>query len=56
MNTLLKYLRQKSTWAGILSVAAALGVALNPELQEALVALGVAAAGVGLALLDEDKK
>ena len=42
-QTLLNYLTQKSTWLGLFSILAAFGVALKPEMTDAIIvcALGV---------------
>ena len=42
-EVLLNYLTQESTWVGILSIITAFGVAIYPELSQAIVtcALGV---------------
>lgn len=46
MNTVISYLKQPSTWRGIIAVAAAFGLSLNPEQAAAIVAAAVAAVGV----------
>lgn len=48
-------LREPSTYAGIASFLAAAGVAIAPELWEALTTVGVALAGVGLALSKDSR-
>ena len=42
-ETLLNYLTQESTWTGLLAIITAFGVAMKPELTQAIVtcALGV---------------
>ena len=37
-------LRERSTWIGLMGLATALGVALNPEQVESIIVTGVAAA------------
>lgn len=39
-------LNERSTWLGLISLAAALGIALEPEQVEAIVAAGMAAGGL----------
>lgn len=46
METLLKYAKQPSTWRGLIAVLTGLGVAISPELAEALIVAGVSAIGV----------
>lgn len=53
MNTLLNYLKQASTWRGIIAVAAALGLTLNPDQAAAIVAAAVALVGVVEVFRDE---
>lgn len=43
MNYIFDKLSENSTWRGLIGVAAALGVAISPEMAE-----GIIAAGVGL--------
>ena len=43
---LLSYLRQESTWRGIIQVATAAGIALNPAQAAALIAAGTAVVGI----------
>jgi hypothetical protein len=45
MNYLLTQLGQSSTWRGILMVLTAVGVSLNPQHQEAIVAAGLGLVG-----------
>lgn len=46
MPKLLEYLRQPSTWRGLIGIAAAFGVALSPEQSAAIVTVAVALVGV----------
>jgi hypothetical protein len=55
METILKYLKQPSTIRGIIGVLGAVGVALNPEQIEAIVAAVVAGLGVVEVFRNEDK-
>jgi hypothetical protein len=43
---LLTYLRQESTWRGVIQIATAAGIALNPAQAAALVAAGTALVGI----------
>ena len=47
-------LREPSTWRGIIFVLSALGVAIRPDLAEAIITLGVALAG-GVAIAAPDR-
>lgn len=47
--------RERSTWLGLVSLATALGLMLTPEQAEAIVAAGIAVAGL-LSVLTVDKK
>lgn len=38
--------RERSTWLGLSGIATSLGVVVAPELQEAIIAAGVAIAGL----------
>lgn len=46
MNYILQQLRQESTWRGIIALAMALGVALDPAQQEAIIAAGLTIIGL----------
>jgi hypothetical protein len=46
MTTLLNYLKQPSTWRGVIGIAAAFGLALEPAQTAAIVAAAVALVGV----------
>jgi hypothetical protein len=43
MKKILDYLKQPSTWRGLIALATAIGVALTPEQVEAVVTAGVSA-------------
>lgn len=47
--------KERSTWLGIISCAAALGLALSADQQEAIIAAGMGAAGL-VAAFSADKK
>ena len=48
-------LKERSTWLGLIGIVTAAGVSLSPEQTEAIVAVGVAIAGV-VAVFTKDLK
>jgi hypothetical protein len=46
LDTILHHLGQNSTWRGIILLATSVGVTLEPELQNQIVALGLASIGL----------
>lgn len=56
MKVVLDYLKQPSTWRGLVGVVAAFGVAMSPDQVEAIIAAGVAAIGVVEVFRNEEKK
>lgn len=46
MKTILEYLKQESTWRGIIAIATAFGIQLAPEQAESIIAAGLAAIGL----------
>jgi hypothetical protein len=46
MNWLLRRLQETSTWRGIILLVTAAGIKLEPDLAEAIIALGLAAVGI----------
>ena len=46
MNWLLKRLQEVSTWRGIILLLTAIGVKLEPDLAEAIIAAGLALVGI----------
>lgn len=46
MNWILDRLKEQSTWRGIILLATGLGVKLEPDMADAIIALGLAAVGV----------
>lgn len=52
-QTLLNYLTQKSTWLGLFSILAAFGVALKPELTDAIIACALGIFGLINVIVDE---
>ncbi len=55
MNYMLARLAESSTWRGLVMLATALGVKLDPSQMNAIVALGMAVAGA-IAVFVPDKK
>ncbi|WP_193184163.1 hypothetical protein [Nisaea sediminum] len=50
---ILNRLRERSTWLGVTACLASLGIAVAPELRDAIAGFGVAAAGL-VAVLTAD--
>lgn len=48
-------LKEKTTWAGILSVAVAAGLQMSPEVSQAVSNAGMALAGLVLVFINENK-
>jgi hypothetical protein len=46
LNIILERLSENSTWRGLILVATALGIKLDPELQETILAAGLALVGL----------
>ena len=46
VNIVLERLSENSTWRGLLLIATALGIKLDPELQNAILAAGLGAIGL----------
>lgn len=46
MKTILEYLKHDSTWKGIFTLLTAAGVVLKPELQAAILAVGLSSVGL----------
>jgi len=46
LNVILERLSENSTWRGLILVATALGIKLDPELQETILAAGLALVGL----------
>lgn len=51
---ILNRLRERSTWLGVTACMASLGIAVAPELRDAIAGFGVAAAGL-VAVLTADR-
>lgn len=54
MKYLIARLKEASTWRGFFVLLAAFGVVVSPDLQESLVAVGLAVAGL-IGVLSPDK-
>lgn len=46
VNLILERLSENSTWRGLLLIATAVGVKLNPELQNQIITTGLSAVGL----------
>jgi hypothetical protein len=46
MNTIISYLSQQSTWKGLIGLATAAGLVLDPEQAAAIIAAGMALVGL----------
>ena len=55
LQMILERAKERSTWLGLVAVLTACGVAVKPELTEALASAGVALAGL-IAVVTADKK
>lgn len=55
MNLIVSRLKEPSTWRGLVMIATALGVALDPQMVEAIVAAGTGLAGL-IGVLTTDNK
>lgn len=55
METIFKYLKQPSTWAGLTTILGVLGVTVSPELAAEITTAGVAIIGVIGVLMNQDK-
>jgi hypothetical protein len=55
MKLIIDRLNEASTWRGIIALVTAAGVALSPEQQNAIVAVGLAAMGVMGAFMPDNK-
>lgn len=54
-STLLKYLKQPSTWRGIIGIATTLGIGISPDLAVEIVAAGLGLTGVINVVRNEKK-
>ena len=46
LNTLLEKLNENSTWRGLILIATAVGVKIEPELQESIIVAGLGLVGL----------
>lgn len=46
MKTILEYLKQESTWRGLIAISTAFGLVIEPTQVAAIVAAGLAAIGL----------
>lgn len=56
MKTILNYLKQESTWRGIILIATVAGLSINPEQQTAIIQAGLGLIGVILAFRNDTPK
>lgn len=56
MKTLLDYLKQESTWRGIVLIATVAGLQLAPDQQAAIISAGLGIVGVILAFRNDKTK
>jgi hypothetical protein len=54
MNYILERLSEPSTWRGLALIAAAAGLKINPELENSIIAVGMASSGL-IGALAKDK-
>lgn len=54
MQYFIELLKQTSTWRGLVMIITALGVALNPDQQSAIISSGLAVAGAIGAFFPDD--
>ena len=55
MKYLLNRLKERSTWLGLVAIAAAFGLTISPELLDYIIAAGMAVAGI-VGVGTDDKK
>jgi len=46
MNTIIAKLKEESTWKGLIAIAMACGLQLDPELQNSILVVGLAIMGI----------
>jgi len=46
MNTIIQKLKEESTWKGLIAIAMACGMQLDPELQNSILVVGLALMGM----------
>jgi len=53
IDWVLNRLKERSTWAGIVSLAGAVGLSVAPELSEQIITAGLALVGIVAAILKD---
>ena len=56
MDFILKYLNQPSTWRGLIGILTALGIAIKPDMANAVIAIGLATTGLVNVIRNEKKE
>lgn len=57
MNAIIRLLKEGSTWRGVVLLLTAIGVQIKPDLQAAIISLGLSVAGLlGVIVPDGDVK
>jgi hypothetical protein len=46
MNAIIEKLKEESTWRGLIAIAMACGLQLDPELQQSILVVGLALMGI----------
>ncbi len=55
-DTIIKYLKQPSTWKGLIGLLGAIGISLNPDQIAVIIPAIIGVVGVIEVFVDEDKK
>lgn len=55
MNWILARIKEPSTWAGLVTILTVAGVAVSPEMKEAVISAGVGIGGLILVIMKERK-
>lgn len=55
MNYIMERLKEASTWRGIIAFLTGVGIAISPDLQEAIITFGLAGMGL-VGVITADKK
>lgn len=56
INTILEYFLHTSTWKGLIAIATAAGVTIEPGLSDKIIAAGLALVGLIQVLVDDNKE
>ena len=56
MKTLLNYLKQESTWRGIILIATVAGLQISPDQQASIISAGLGLIGLILAFRNDNLK